>query len=250
MAKKIVAANWKMNLQKDEALSLYSELENNLGSADESVDVVVFPPSIYLAGILELNTSTIHIGAQNFYFEDKGAYTGEISAEQLKSLGCSYVLVGHSERRVLFGESDDILLKKIKAALRVGLNIIYCIGESMDERKNGEYKEKIQCQIELLKSFNESELTNISIAYEPIWAIGTGLTASPIQAEEMHAYIRKVLKELLPVGSAENTSILYGGSCNEKNASDLFNCQNIDGGLVGGASLKADSFVKIVDAIK
>jgi triosephosphate isomerase len=246
MRKKIVAANWKMNLHKDEALSLYSDLENDLGSVGESVEVVVFPPSIYLSGILELNNSTIHVGAQNFYFEEKGAFTGEISAEQLKELGCSYVLVGHSERRILFGEKEDVLLKKIKAALRAGLNIIYCIGETIDEREKGEHKVKIQSQIELLSSFNESELSNISIAYEPIWAIGTGLTATPIQAEEIHDFIRSVLTELFGQSISFNLSLLYGGSCNEKNAVELFNCANIDGGLIGGASLKYDSFSKIV----
>jgi triosephosphate isomerase len=199
-----------------------------------------------LSGILELNNSTIQVGAQNFHFEEKGAFTGEISARQVKDLGCSYVLVGHSERRVLFGETDDALLKKIKAALRTGLNIIYCIGETLGEREEGKQKVKIQSQIELLSSFNESELSKISIAYEPIWAIGTGLTATPIQAEEMHAFIREVLLNLFSEHSAENTSILYGGSCNEKNAVELFKCSNIDGGLIGGASLKSDSFSKIV----
>jgi len=250
MAKKIVAANWKMNLQKAEALSLYSDLENDLGSVDESVEVVVFPPSIYLSGILELNNSTIHVGAQNFYFEEKGAFTGEISAEQLKELGCSYVLVGHSERREVFGEREDVLLKKIKAALRAGLNIIYCIGETLGEREKGEHKVKMQSQIGLLSSFNESELSKISIAYEPIWAIGTGLTATPIQAEEMHAFIREVLLNLFSDHSAEKMSILYGGSCNEKNAVELFKCSNIDGGLIGGASLKSDSFSKIVSSFE
>ena len=196
MAKKIIAANWKMNLLKAEAESLFHEIKNEYSSIPHNTEVVIFPPSIYLSRILELNDSPIHIGAQNLYFEEKGAFTGEISAEQIKNLGCSYVLIGHSERREVFGETDDALLKKIKAALQAGLNVIYCIGETLGEREEGKQKQKIQFQIELLSSFNESELSKISIAYEPIWAIGTGLTATPIQAEEMHAFIREVLLNL------------------------------------------------------
>jgi len=245
MPKKIIAANWKMNLLKSEANSLFNDLKNGL-SPDNDINVIIFPPSIYLSEILEVNESTFHIGAQNFHFEEKGAFTGEISAQQVKDLGCSYVLVGHSERREVFGETDDALLKKIKAALQAGLNVIYCIGESLGEREEGKHKEKIQSQIELLSSFNESELSKISIAYEPIWAIGTGITATPIQAEEMHAFIREVLLNLFSDKSAEKMSILYGGSCNENNAVELFKCSNIDGGLIGGASLKSKSFSQIV----
>jgi len=245
MPNKIVAANWKMNLLKSEAMSLFNELKNGLNPGDE-VNVIIFPPSIYLSEILTVNESKIHVGAQNFHFEEKGAFTGEISAQQVKDLGCSYVLVGHSERREIFGETDDALLKKIKAAIRAELNVIYCIGETLGEREEGRHKAKIKSQIELLSTFKESELSKISIAYEPIWAIGTGLTATPIQAEEMHAFIREVLLSLIANDSAENMSILYGGSCNEKNAIELFKCPNIDGGLIGGASLKADSFSQIV----
>ena len=244
MPNKIIAANWKMNLLKGEANSLFNDLKNALSPGND-INIIIFPPSIYLSEILAANESKFDIGAQNFYFEEKGAFTGEISAQQVKDLGCSYVLVGHSERREVFGETDDLLLKKINAAIQAGLEVIYCIGESLGEREKGEYKGKIKSQIELLSSFSESELSKIAIAYEPIWAIGTGLTATPIQAEEMHAFIREVLLSLFPGHSAEKMSILYGGSCNENNAVELFKCSNIDGGLIGGASLKAESFSKI-----
>jgi triosephosphate isomerase len=166
----------------------------------------------------------------------------------LKDLGCSYVLVGHSERRVLFSESDELIQKKVKAALDIGLKVIYCCGESLEERESNMHQSKISSQLETLKSFTPEALSHLSIAYEPIWAIGTGLTASPQEAEQMHKFIREELAKLFSHEFAENTSILYGGSCNEKNAKELFECPNIDGGLIGGASLKADSFSQIVDS--
>ena len=248
MAKKIVAANWKMNLVKSEAVELFANIEAQINDGD--VEVVVFPSSIFLSTLIDTSKSILGIGAQNFFYGDKGAFTGEVSANQLKDLGCTYVLIGHSERRILFSESTELLQNKIKAALNNGLKVIFCCGESLEERENGSHELKIRSQLDVLKLFTESEITNISVAYEPIWAIGTGLTASPLQAEEMHAFIRGVLKDLFSINTAENTSLLYGGSCNEKNAADLFNCPNIDGGLIGGASLKVDSFVQIVDAAK
>lgn len=247
MVKKIVAANWKMNLLRGEAISLFNSLNESLNGNSEA-QVVVFPPSIFISDLLSLNSSRINIGAQNFYFEDKGAFTGEVSAIQLKDMGCTYVLIGHSERRNLFGESNQMLYQKIKAALRAGLNIVYCCGESLEERESGKHKIKIQAQIEVLKSLSYEDLSCISIAYEPIWAIGTGRTATPDQAEEMHAFVREVLNDLFSASIAQDILILYGGSCNEKNAAELFNCANIDGGLIGGASLKESSFLKIVEA--
>ena len=249
MAKKIVAANWKMNLLRKEAVSLFSGLSNSL-SDYKGAEVVVFPPSIYLADLLQVTNTAIHVGAQNFYFEEKGAYTGEVSATQLKDLGCSYALVGHSERRMIFAESNELLFKKIKAGIKAGLHIIYCCGESLEQRELGNEKTIIREQIEVLRTLSTEELNKISIAYEPIWAIGTGVTASPSQAEEMHDFIRGVLVDLFSESISDHISILYGGSCNEKNAEELFSCQNIDGGLIGGASLKQNSFLQIVEFSK
>ncbi len=249
MGKKIVAANWKMNLLRKEAVSLFIGLSQNLLDY-KGAEVVVFSPSIYLADLLKVTNTDIHVGAQNFYFEEKGAYTGEVSATQLKDLGCSYALVGHSERRIIFSESNELLFKKIKAGIRAGLHIIYCCGESLEQRELGNEKTIIREQIEVLKTLSTEELNKISIAYEPIWAIGTGVTASPSQAEEMHAFIRGVVVDLFSESISDHISILYGGSCNENNAEELFSCQNIDGGLIGGASLKQNAFTKIVEFSK
>jgi triosephosphate isomerase len=197
-----------------------------------------------------VTNTAIHVGAQNFYFEEKGAYTGEVSATQLKDLGCSYALVGHSERRIIFAESNELLFKKIKAGIKAGLHIIYCCGESLEQRELGNEKTIIREQIEVLRTLSTEELNKISIAYEPIWAIGTGVTASPSQAEEMHAFIRGVLVDLFSESISDHISILYGGSCNENNAEELFSCQNIDGGLIGGASLKQNAFLQIVEFSK
>ncbi|MDC1203438.1 triose-phosphate isomerase [Crocinitomicaceae bacterium] len=248
MAKKIIAANWKMNLMREEAISLFNGVKKGL-SAHKETEIVVFPPSIYISDLIS-NHPLIEVGAQNFYFEEKGAFTGEISPFQLKNIGCNYVLIGHSERRELFDESNELLSKKMRSALDANLKIIYCCGETLQEREEGSHLEKIQSQLEILKSLTNDELNAISIAYEPIWAIGTGLTATLGQAEEMHAFIRRILIDSSSKELASEISILYGGSCNENNANELFNCPNIDGGLIGGASLKVDSFLKIVDSIK
>ena len=249
MPSKIVAANWKMNLLRKEAISLFNGLSKSL-SDHKGAEVVVFPPSIYLADLLKVTNTDIHVGAQNFYFEEKGAYTGEVSATQLKDLGCSYALVGHSERRIIFAESNELLFKKIKAGIKAGLHIIYCCGESLEQRELGNEKTIIREQIEVLRKLSTEELNKISIAYEPIWAIGTGVTASPSQAEEMHAFIRGVLVDLFSESISDHISILYGGSCNENNAEELFSCQNIDGGLIGGASLKQNAFLQIIEFSK
>ena len=246
MPKKIVAANWKMNLLKSEAIELYEQMDRMIPEND--VEVAVFSPSIFLSELLRSKSNRLKIGAQNFYFEDKGAYTGEVSAVQLEDLGCSHVIIGHSERRILFSESDELIQKKVKASLDIGLKVIYCCGESLEERESNLHQSKISSQLETLKLFTPETLIHLSIAYEPIWAIGTGLTASPKQAEEMHKFIREELAKLFSSELAENTSILYGGSCNEKNAKELFECPNIDGGLIGGASLNAETFSKIVDS--
>jgi len=249
MRNKIVAGNWKMNLDVDEARTLYLDLLNKpLNQSDGKLNLI-FPPNIYLQDFIERNNGSFQIGAQNLNAKDNGAYTGEVSASQLKSIGCSWVLVGHSERRILFNEDDQVLLNKIKMALKHGLNVIYCCGESLNEREQLQHKSKIQNQLALLKAFSLEEIKFISIAYEPIWAIGTGKTASPEQASEMHDFIREELTTLFGSETSYNTSVLYGGSCSPTNALSLFKCENIDGGLIGGAALDADSFRSIIDSL-
>ena len=249
MRNKIVAGNWKMNLDVDEAKTLYLDLLNKPLNQGDGKLTLIFPPNIYLQDFIERNNGSFQIGAQNLNAKDNGAYTGEVSASQLKSIGCSWVLVGHSERRILFNEDDQVLLNKIKMALKHGLNVIYCCGESLKEREQLQHKSKIQNQLALLKAFSLEEIKFISIAYEPIWAIGTGKTASPEQASEMHDFIREELTNLFGSDTSYNTSILYGGSCSPTNALSLFKCDNIDGGLIGGAALDADSFRSIIDAL-
>ena len=249
MRNKIVAGNWKMNLDVDEAKTLYLDLLNKPLNQSDGKLTLIFPPNIYLQDFIERNNGSFQIGAQNLNAKDNGAYTGEVSASQLKSIGCSWVLVGHSERRILFNEDDQVLLNKIKIALKHGLNVIYCCGESLNEREQLQHKSKIQNQLALLKAFSLEEIKSISIAYEPIWAIGTGKTASPEQASEMHDFIREELTTLFGSETSYNTSVLYGGSCSPTNALSLFKCDNIDGGLIGGAALDADSFRSIIDVL-
>jgi len=249
MRNKIVAGNWKMNLDVDEAKTLYLDLLNKPLNQSDGKLTLIFPPNIYLQDFIERNNGSFQIGAQNLNAKDNGAYTGEVSASQLKSIGCSWVLVGHSERRILFNEDDQVLLNKIKIALKHGLNVIYCCGESLNEREQLQHKSKIQNQLALLKAFSLEEIKSISIAYEPIWAIGTGKTASPEQASEMHDFIREELTTLFGSETSYNTSVLYGGSCSPTNALSLFKCDNIDGGLIGGAALDADSFRSIIDLL-
>ena len=249
MRNKIVAGNWKMNLDADAAESLYLDLlSKSFGQSDDEI-TLIFPPNIYLQDFINRNNGSFQIGAQNLNAKDNGAYTGEVSASQLKSIGCSWVLVGHSERRMLFNEDDQVLLDKIKTALKHGLNVIYCCGESLNERESLQHTSKIQNQLALLKAFSVDEIEFISIAYEPIWAIGTGKTASPEQASEMHDFIRDELTSLFGPETSHNISVLYGGSCSPANAQALFKCENIDGGLIGGAALDADSFCSIIEAL-
>lgn len=249
MRNKIVAGNWKMNLEVDEAKALYLDLLDKPLNQSDGKLTLIFPPNIYLQDFIERNNGSFQIGAQNLNAKDNGAYTGEVSASQLKSIGCSWVLVGHSERRILFNEDDQVLLNKIKIAVKYGLNVIYCCGESLNEREQLQHKSKIQNQLALLKALSLEDIKYISIAYEPIWAIGTGKTASPEQASEMHDFIREELTTLFGSDTSYNTSILYGGSCSPTNALSLFKCDNIDGGLIGGAALDADSFRSIIDAL-
>ena len=216
----------------------------------DKVDIVVCAPFTALTSIFEIIRATnIKLGAQNMYFEEKGAYTGEISPLFLKTVGCEYVILGHSERRNNFKESDDFVNKKLKKALSINLNPIVCIGEHLEEKETGKTKEIIQNQLnETLKDLTRDEMIKTVIAYEPIWAIGTGKTATPGQAEEIHVFIRELLAQKFDRGTANLIRIQYGGSIKPSNAEDLFKQENIDGGLVGGASLEANSLYDIIKA--
>lgn len=256
MRKKIVAGNWKMNLTLDEGLALGNSVaeyisNNPLKSLSGSPDVVLFTPSVYLAPVNQniKGIEGINTGAQNCHTEDKGAFTGEISASMVKSTGATYVLAGHSERRAYFAETNDVLAKKVAKALENGLTPMYCCGEVLDERNSGIHFKVVEEQLnEGLFWMDEAQFAKVVIAYEPVWAIGTGVTATPDQAQEMHAYIRKLIKEKYGPTAADNASILYGGSCNAANAAELFANPDVDGGLIGGASLKAEDFWKIIQS--
>lgn len=248
MRKKIVAGNWKMNMDYAEGISLFSEIVNMVRDEKKGEQLaVICAPFIHLNSLSQLGGTTVRIGAQNCHQNESGAFTGEISAKMLKSVGCEYVLVGHSERRQYFAESNEILAEKTMAALKNNLSPIFCIGETLDERNNGNYFNIIKSQLEE-GTFNlsEAEFLKVVIAYEPVWAIGTGLTATSEQAQEVHTFIRKEIALKYGEEVAINTTILYGGSCNPKNAAELFAQADIDGGLIGGASLKSRDFVDIV----
>ena len=252
MRKKIVAGNWKMNKSLQEAQALTNELTILLANENlDKVQVVICVPSIYLTTIsTQLSGNTkITVGAQNCHQKASGAYTGEISAAMLASAAIPCVLVGHSERRQYFGEDDVLLAEKTKIALENNLTPIFCCGESLDQRQNQDYLAIVKAQITAsLFDLNVEDFGKVIIAYEPIWAIGTGLTASSAQAQEMHAELRTHVASKYGQTVADDCTILYGGSCNEKNADELFACPDVDGGLIGGASLKASEFVNIIKA--
>lgn len=247
MRKKVIAGNWKMHNDLKESVALVSELKNNVEQS-ENVDVIVCPPYTSLETVNALvKDSDIKLGAQNMYFEEKGAFTGEISPSMLKSVGCEYVILGHSERRTIFGESNQTINKKIKTALNAGLKPIFCIGETLEEREGGITKEVVEKQIkEGLEGISEADFETVIIAYEPVWAIGTGRTASPEQAQEVHNFIRNLIKSIYSDTAADNLIIQYGGSVKPENSSDLLGQPDIDGALVGGACLKAGSFSDII----
>ena len=248
MRKKVLAANWKMNLLKNEALDLYDSLNKNLLNF-QGINIVLFPPSIYISELQ--SKGSLSLGIQNIYFQNRGAFTGEIAAAQAKSIGCTYVLIGHSERRELFLESDDLLKKKVNSALAENLKIIFSCGESLEVRTKKEHLSFVKKQLEnSLFHLSEKDILNCTIAYEPIWAIGTGLNASEFQVEEMHSEIRFLLAENYSNKISEEISIIYGGSCNTSNAAQLFACPNVDGALVGGASLDKFSFVELAASLK
>ena len=243
----IIAGNWKMNKTPSETRSLIANIKSNLPSSHNS-EFILCPPFISIpAALAEVENCYLNIGAQNCHWEDKGAFTGEISPDMLSEIGVKYVIIGHSERRTYFGETDETVNKRIKAALNHDLIPILCVGESLEIREQGNTKNLIKTQITLdLKDISKADSEKIIIAYEPIWAIGTGKTATSEQAEEICKFIRDTLADIYGTESAEKIHVLYGGSMNEKNAKELLSMPNIDGGLIGGASLKSDSIINIL----
>jgi triosephosphate isomerase len=248
MAKKIVAGNWKMNLSSQEAFALVDEINAQVDGAN--CRIVLFPPALFVLPLSRMNKGKYELGVQNFYPKSSGAYTGEISLPQAKSVGAGLALIGHSERREYFQESNAFLREKVDAAVAEGVDFIFCCGEPLEIREAGIQAAFVRQQLEeSLFHLPEEALREGIIAYEPIWAIGTGKTATSAQAEAMHRDIRTWLSERYSAALAESVSILYGGSCKPDNAEELFNCPNIDGGLIGGASLKASDFCAIIAAL-
>ena len=252
MRKKIVAGNWKMNLNLQEGIALAKEINEAMTAEKPNCDVVICTPFIHLASVAQvLNADLVGLGAENCADKEKGAFTGEVSAEMVKSTGAQYVILGHSERRQYYGETAEILKEKVQLALKHGLKVIFCCGETLEERESNRQNAVVKAELDgSVFNLTAEEWKNIVLAYEPIWAIGTGKTATSDQAEEMLCYIRSIVAEKYDKEVAEETSILYGGSCKASNAPELFSKPNIDGGLIGGASLKAADFKGIIDAWK
>ncbi|MEZ4950038.1 MAG: triose-phosphate isomerase [Saprospiraceae bacterium] len=248
--RKIVAGNWKMNMNFQSGRLLIMQVRDSLGPTE--CQVILCPPSILLktASNLIKDVFNMAIGAQDCHQEANGAYTGELSADMLQSVGAEYVILGHSERREYFGESDELLAKKMQAVLSGNLQAIFCCGEKLDARESGKHFEIVEEQLKkgLFEAVKMENIHRVIIAYEPVWAIGTGKTASPEQAQEMHAFIRKLLLEQYGEEKASLTPILYGGSCKPSNAKEIFSQEDVDGGLIGGASLVADDFVAIINS--
>ena len=244
----VIAGNWKMNNDLKESEKLIVELKNLLQNEKPNCDVIVCPPYTSLSEASKLlKGSQIKLGAQNMHFEENGAFTGEVSASMLKSVGCEYVILGHSERRHIFGESNEMINKKIKKALSAGLKPIFCVGELLEERESGTTNDVVKMQIlKGLDGIPGDDMKNIIVAYEPVWAIGTGKTASPAQAQEVHEFIRDLIEITYSLEVANDLVIQYGGSVKPDNAKELISQKDIDGALVGGACLKADSFMGII----
>ena len=240
-----------MNLNLNEGVELAKELKNILDADKPNCDVVICTPFIHLASITPLVGDLIGVGAENCADKESGAYTGEVSAAMVASTGAKYVILGHSERRAYYHETSEILKDKVELALANKLTPIFCIGEVLEEREANKQNEVVKKQItDALFNLSAEDFSKIVLAYEPVWAIGTGKTASPEQAQEIHAYIRSVVAEKYGKEVADNTSILYGGSCNPSNAKELFANPDVDGGLIGGASLKAENFKGVIDGFK
>ncbi len=243
----LIAGNWKMNKTATEAAALVTEIKRDVFDVD-NVDILVCPPFTALAVVGDvIRDSNVSLGAQNMYFEDKGAYTGEVSTTMLKDCGCTHVIIGHSERRTIFNESDETINKKVKKALEANLIPVLCIGEKLKEREANKTFEVITNQLEGdLADIDSDNMKKIIVAYEPVWAIGTGKTATSEQAQEAHAFIRNLIKEKYDSSVADGIIILYGGSMKPANVEELISQPDVDGGLIGGASLEAASFVELV----
>lgn len=250
MRKNIVAGNWKMNKTLQEGIALAKELNEVLANERPNCDVIICTPFIHLASVTPLvDSAKIGVGAENCADKESGAYTGEVSAAMVASTGAKYVILGHSERRAYYHETPEILKEKVRLALANGLTPIFCVGEVLEEREAGKQNEVVYGQLAgSLFELSAEDFSRLIIAYEPVWAIGTGKTATAAQAQEIHAYIRSVIADKYGKDVADNTSILYGGSCKASNARELFANPDVDGGLIGGASLKAADFKGIIDA--
>ncbi len=250
MRKKVIAGNWKMNKDLNESQYLITKLTSGLSGKRLNCEIIICPPFTSLSEAYSLIINTpVKLGAQNMYFEESGAFTGEISAKMLKSVGCEYVIIGHSERRIIFRETDGFVNEKLKAALTAELKPIFCIGETLEEREAGKEKEILKKQLsEGLDEISVDQMKNIIIAYEPVWAIGTGKTATPSQAQEMHNFIRSYIKDDFTEETSDQLIIQYGGSVKPENARDLLAQKDIDGALVGGACLNAESFISIIES--
>lgn len=247
MPQKIVAGNWKMNLDLNQAKELIQSIDKKLSSSD--VKVMLFPSSVFVKSLVDIRKGNYEIGVQNFFTEEKGAYTGELSIPQLRSVGGTVGLIGHSERRGYFGETNAFLKSKVDLAIASDFDFIFCCGEPIQIREAGKELEFVKQQLEeSLFHLSKDQMVGMVIAYEPVWAIGTGKTATSAQAEYMHRSIRSWVEEKYDKETASSVSILYGGSCNQNNAKELFACPNVDGGLIGGASLKPDAFCAIIDS--
>lgn len=252
MRKNIVAGNWKMNTNVAEGIELAKAVVAKSSEVPASVKLIVAPPFTHLVPVSEIvKGSVVGLSAQNCADKEKGAYTGEVSAAMVKSTGAQYVILGHSERRAYYGETAEILKEKVNLALANGLKVIFCIGEVLEEREANKQNEVVKAQLAgSLFDLTAEQFSNIILAYEPVWAIGTGKTATAEQAEEMHAFIRATIAEKFGAEAAENVSILYGGSCKPTNAKEIFAKPDVDGGLIGGAALKCADFKGIIDAWK
>ena len=244
----MVAGNWKMNKTLQEGVALAAELKQTV--VNPACEVVIGTPFIHLATVAEMLKGTpVHVAAENCADKESGAFTGEVSAAMVRSTGAEYCILGHSERRQYYNETPEILKEKVRLALANGLKPIFCIGEVKEEREAGIQNEVVRQQLEgSVFDLTAEEFAQLTLAYEPVWAIGTGLTATPAQAQEMHAYIRSLVRARYGEQTADDTTILYGGSCNEKNAAELFANPDVDGGLIGGASLVAEKFMAIINA--
>ncbi len=252
MRSKIVAGNWKMNNARDESKTLVKEIKKSIKGLElENTRIIVAPTFVNLSSVVKrTKKSVIEVAAQNMHQAERGAFTGEISAEMLTAIKVKTIILGHSERREYFGETDELLAQKVDAALKHSLEIIFCFGEALEDRKNNNHFEVVKTQIKkALFHLNSEDWKHIVLAYEPVWAIGTGETATPEQAQEMHAFIRELVAERYLSDVAEEVSILYGGSVKPANAQEIFSKKDVDGGLIGGAALNADDFAAIIKVI-